>query len=77
MVYQSRLNWEVRDLAHGRAGRAHFEFHKVCPPMVKHTGLMPWVAIQAHAKPGYGSLAKWHYLSGPSCGYGINMAMAN
>ena len=49
---------------------------KVSPPVVPHIGLMPWVAIEVHAKPGYGSLAKYHDLAGPWCGEGIDMAMA-
>ena len=57
-----------KDLAFGRAGRAHFVKLKVCPPVVPHTGLMPWVAIEVPAKPGYGSLAKYHNLAGPWCG---------
>ena len=36
--------------------------------MVLHIGPMPWVAIEAHAKPGYGSLAQYHNLAGPWCG---------
>ena len=41
---------------------------KVAPPVVPHIGLMPWVAIEVYAKPGYGSLAKYHDLAGPWCG---------